>query len=77
MSDYGGAPSHEVAHGSAHEVSPISVPWVVLASVICGIGITLMWQFVTTFNFLYFLGAPLILVGALMFLNERAGLDHA
>ena len=77
MSDYGTAPSHETAHGAAHDVSPISVPWVVFASVVCGVGITLMWQFVTTFNFLYFLGAPLVIAGGLMFFNDRAGLDHA
>jgi hypothetical protein len=73
MSGYGG-PS--VGHGHV-ERSPISVGWVILASVLCGIGLILVWEWLTTFDWVYFPGAALVIIGALMFLNDRAGLDHA
>jgi hypothetical protein len=74
MSEYG-APSEEHAH---HVSSPISVPWVVLASLISAVGLLLLWQAVTTLLWYYFGGGALfVLVSVLMFLNDRAGLDHA
>lgn len=73
MSGYG-APSEPPAH---HAVSPISVPWVVLASVLCGLGLLLVWMWLTTFQWVYFTGIIPVFVGGLMFLNDRAGLDHA
>jgi hypothetical protein len=65
--------------GHPHHVSsPISVPWVIVASLAAAAGLLLLWQAVTTMNPLYFLGGPiLVLIGTLMFLNDRAGLDHA
>jgi hypothetical protein len=63
-------------HGH-HAVSPISVPWVVVASVLCGLGLLLLWMWLTTFQWIWFSGVIPILVGGLMFFNDRAGLDHA
>jgi hypothetical protein len=74
MSEYGG--TSEPHHGHV-ERSPISVPWVIAASVICGIGITGVWWFITTFDFLYFPFAFVVIGGAIMFMSPRAGLDHA
>jgi hypothetical protein len=74
MSEYGTA-TEEHAH---HVSSPISVPWVVGASVISGVGVLSLWQGVTTLGWYYFVGGSLlVLLGILMFLNDRAGLDHA
>jgi lipoprotein signal peptidase len=70
MSEYG------EAHGHV-ERSPISVGWVVLASLVCGAGIFFLWLWLDTFDWLYFPGFVLVIVGAIMFLNDRAGLDHA
>jgi len=71
----------EYAHASEehadHAASPISVPWVVLASVLCALGLVLIWEWLTTFMWIFFLGPFVVLAGAVMFLNHRAGLDHA
>ncbi len=69
MSEYG-------AHSPVAK-SPISVGWVVLAALMCGFGLFLVWLFITTFDWIYFPGAALVILGAIMFLSERAGLDHA
>ncbi|MGI0071958.1 MAG: hypothetical protein ACRECT_07860 [Thermoplasmata archaeon] len=74
MSEYGGA-SEEPA---PHAVSPISVLWVIVASVISAAGLLVLWVAVTDLDWVYFVLGPLVvLVGVLMFLNDRAGLDHA
>jgi hypothetical protein len=73
MSGYGHAPEGHAPHVS----SPISVPWVILASVLVGVGLTLIWMWVTTFSWIFFTGPLLVFVGAVMFLNPRAGWDHA
>jgi hypothetical protein len=73
MSEYAGA---SAPHGQV-ERSPISVGWVILASVICGIGLIGVWWYVTTFDWLYFPSIVLVIGGAMMFLSDRAGLDHA
>jgi hypothetical protein len=67
------------AEGHAHHVSsPISVPWVIAASLIAAAGLLVLWQGATTLDPIYFLGGPvLVLIATLMFLNDRAGLDHA
>lgn len=74
MSEYG--PAHEErAH---HVSSPISVPWVILASLIAAGGLLLLWQGATTLAWYYFVGGSLlVLIGFLMLMNDRAGLDHA
>ncbi|MGA9840663.1 MAG: hypothetical protein WBF81_02070 [Thermoplasmata archaeon] len=73
MAEYGGAAKGH----SAHVKSPISVPWIVVASVLCGVGITLVWWWLETFQWVFFSGVLVTFVGAMMFLNDRAGLDHA
>jgi hypothetical protein len=73
MSEFG---EHGSVHGHVAR-SPISVGWVVLASLLCGAGIFLVWYWLFTFNWAFFPGFILVIVGAIMFLNPRAGLDHA
>jgi hypothetical protein len=73
MAEYASSPAGE-AH---HAVSPISVPWVVLASLVCGVGIFLVWFWLETFNWIFFPGIVAVIVGAMMFMSDRAGLDHA
>lgn len=73
MSDYANPHAAE-AH---HAASPISIGWVVLASVICGIGVLLTWAWLYTFDWLFFPGIALTIIGTMMFFSERAGLDHA
>ncbi|MCI4365496.1 MAG: hypothetical protein L3K10_05490 [Thermoplasmata archaeon] len=74
MSGYGTPPA-AVSHG--HVSSPISVPWVVLSAVLVGVGLFFVWWWVTTFDWLYFLGVAPCVLGGLMLFSRRAGLDSA
>ena len=73
MSEYAVAPEDHAHHVS----SPISVPWVVLASVLCGVGLLSVWEWLTTFAWVYFAGPLLVLAGFLLLFSDRAGLDRA
>ena len=73
MSDYGSASG---GHGHVQK-SPISVAWVVLAAVLGGLGIFLVFEWLYTFDWVFFPGIALVIGSTLMFLNSRAGLDHA
>jgi membrane-bound ClpP family serine protease len=74
MSSYGAARGRPAP---AHERSPISVGWVILAAVLIGIGLTLLAYFFLTFNLLYFVGIAPCVIGGLMLFDRRAGLDSA
>jgi|HubBroStandDraft_1064217.scaffolds.fasta_scaffold251542_2 hypothetical protein len=71
---------------SAHAVSasshtatkvPISIPFVVLAAFLVGIGVLGMVYFLITFDLLYLFGALATTVGGLMLFHPLAGADHA
>lgn len=69
--------THAEEHGR-HVVSPISVTWVVLASLVCAVGIFLLFWGGFMESWPFFVIGPLsVLVGFLMLLHPRAGLDHA
>jgi hypothetical protein len=68
-SGHGGAP--------AHVKSPISVPWVIAASLLIGVGLFFDWYWLYTFNLEYTFGIALVVVGGFMLFSKRAGLDHA
>ena len=65
-----GSPAHHVS-------SPISVAWVIAAALISGAGLVVIWMWLETFSWTVSWGPFLVLVGMLMFLSDRAGLDHA
>ncbi|MGD0256505.1 MAG: hypothetical protein ABSB90_01305 [Thermoplasmata archaeon] len=74
MSGYGerhSTPPHR------HVSSPISVPWVVAAALLIGLGLTLLAYVLVTFDLLYFLGIVPCVVGGLMLFSRRAGVDSA
>ncbi|MGA8543106.1 MAG: hypothetical protein WB947_06185 [Thermoplasmata archaeon] len=74
MSEYG----HSSEEHAPHVSSPISVPWVVAAALISATGILSLWWGAEQIDWPYFvIGTLLVLVAVLMFLNDRAGLDHA
>ncbi|HTZ61676.1 MAG TPA: hypothetical protein VMC82_03425 [Thermoplasmata archaeon] len=67
---------HGVAHG--HGVaSPISVLWVVAASLIGAAGLFVIFWWLYNFNLEFAWGPFLVLLSVLMFLDRRAGWDHA
>ena len=57
--------------------SPISVPWVILSAILCGVGIMAMMYWLVTSEWIFFAGVIPCLIGALMFLDPRAGANHA
>lgn len=56
---------------------PQSIAWVVGAALLMGAGLFLISTWIITFDFVYFVGFGVLLVGALMILSPRMGADHA
>lgn len=70
----------EYSHGHAHEpvvASPISVPFVILASLLIGGGIFSLDYWLITQNWLWFLGWAPLLAGGLMLFSPKAGVNRA
>ena len=74
MSGYSGAHSAP-PHGRVR--SPISVPWVILAALLMGLGVFMMAYFLVTFSWIYFLGIAPCVAGGLMLFSRQAGVDSA
>jgi len=74
MSEYGDAHSRGA---KSHVRSPISVAWVVLASVLIGVGLAVLFYWLYTFDLRYTFGIAFVVAGGLMLFDHRAGLDHA
>jgi hypothetical protein len=74
MSGYGVAHPPR-AHSSVK--SPISVPWVILSAALIGLGLWLDAYWLLTFNWLFFTGFPICVLGGLMLFSRRAGYDTA
>ncbi len=64
-------PSHVASAGS------ISVPWVILAAVLFGIGWFLTALWLLYFQWIYFSGLGFLVVSGVMLFSQRAGIDHA
>jgi hypothetical protein len=75
---YSGHAGSTVPHHAKHDApNTISIPFVLLASVLMGIGLLLTLVWLITFNWLLFPGVGLVVIGALMTLSPRMGSDHA
>lgn len=64
------------AHGAA-ATGRISIPWVLLAAVLSGLGLFLVTFWLLTGDWVYFVGIPIVIVGCLMFFSPRMGIEHA
>lgn len=73
MSEYAGGESTE----HAVERVPISVPFVVLSAVLCGLGILSLSYWLITFSWVLLAGVIPLALGAYMFFSPLAGWDHA
>jgi hypothetical protein len=72
--------AHSVPSAGGHPSSTageISIPWIVLSALLCGVGLFALAYWFLTENWLYFAGLVPVIVGALMFLSPRMGPDHA
>jgi len=70
---------YHVAEGkrSESEAGSLSIPFLVLAAVLCGAGIFGMAYWLVTQNWLYFASVIPVIVGALMLFTRGTGPDHA
>ncbi|MCI4331886.1 MAG: hypothetical protein L3K19_08615 [Thermoplasmata archaeon] len=71
--------AHSAAGAASHgsSVSTISVPWVIAAALLIGVGLFIISYFMVTFQFVYLGGIALVVGGGFMLFDERAGPDHA
>ena len=63
--------------GPAAAVSSLSLPFLVLAAVFCGVGIFGMALFLVTFSWLYFASLIPLVLGAYMLFTRGTGPDRA
>ncbi|MCI4340489.1 MAG: hypothetical protein L3J73_04405 [Thermoplasmata archaeon] len=66
-----GAPTHSPSKND------LSIPFVVLAAFLIGVGILALVYWIVTFDWLYFGGIVPSLTGALMLFHPKAGADRA
>ncbi len=55
----------------------VSVPFVLAAAIVCGVGLVLLFLWIVTFTWPYLSGIGLLILGVAMLMNRRAGLDRA
>ena len=75
MSDF--APAHGESGHATRKTSASVVGWIILASVLCGVGLFLLAYFVTFFAWWSFSGAALVIVGSLIFFKTWTGPESA
>jgi len=66
-----GSPASSRAHDG------LSVPFLVLAAILIGVGLAGMAYFLVTFQWIYFASVILVVTGGLMLFTPRAGPDRA
>lgn len=66
----------ELDRSSAEHHGSVSVPFILLASVLIGAGLFLLASWVLTFDWIYFSGVVLVAVGFLLLFHPLAGPDH-
>ena len=75
MSDY--AASHDPHEATARRSSSSTVGWIILASILCGIGLFLLAYFLTFFAWWAFSGVAILIAGALIFFRTWTGPESA
>ncbi len=67
--------AHSGSHPSGHQKTPISVPYVAGAALLIGVGLFLIFYWLLTFQWAFFSGIFLLVIGVLLLFDRRAGLD--
>jgi len=73
MSEYPSSDRHE----SSPVVAPLSLPYLVLSAVLCGVGLFGMAMFLVTFKWLFFAALIPLVLGAYMLFTRGTGPDRA
>jgi len=71
------APASNPGHSAQAAPNSISVPFVLLASLLTGVGLMLTLTWLITYDWLFFPGILLVALGAFLMLDPRMGSDHA
>lgn len=74
MASYGHA--HDLDDEDEH-VNHVNYAWVILAAVLCGVGITMTLLWLIQFQWMWFPGVGVATIGFLLLFDRRAGLDRA
>ena len=64
-------------HGAGWPRGTLSIPFVIAAALLIGLGIFLISLWMETFSWAYFSGVGLLAIGGLMLFSPRAGADRA
>lgn len=77
-----GYATHETSSsGSAHSArtgaSTVSLPWLLVAAAIIGVGVMLYTEFMLTFSLIYLPSVLLFLAGGLMLFHPLSGADRS
>lgn len=75
MGDY--APSHDRTTHVARRASASTVGWILLASVLCGVGLFLLAYFLVFFAWWSFSGAVMVVAGVIIFFRTWTGPESA
>ncbi|MCI4364325.1 MAG: hypothetical protein L3K13_08560 [Thermoplasmata archaeon] len=67
---------HDLEREEETHPGSISIPYVIGAALMMGLGLFLIASWVLTFNWIYFPGVALAALGFLMILHPLAGSDH-
>ncbi len=72
------AQSSHPESASPHPPSRASLAgWILLAALLSGLGIYMLWYFITFFDWIYLLGLPVVGVGAVLFFLKVTGPESA
>ncbi|MGI0055417.1 MAG: hypothetical protein ACREBZ_06870 [Thermoplasmata archaeon] len=68
-------------HASPEEHSPPirrgTLGWIILAAILCGIGLLMIWWYITFFELIYLVGVLFVLAGSVIFFHTWSGPDSA
>jgi hypothetical protein len=62
---------------SAHPGGSVSIPLTIAAAVLSGLGLWLIAYWLITFHWIYFVGVPILAVGAYLLFTRVTGPDRA
>ena len=77
MAEVHGTPSLRSGGGSAATAAKVSVPFIVLAAVLCGVGLFGMAYWFVTGDWLWFAALAALIVGAYLLFTRGTGPDRA
>ena len=69
------SPAKEAPH--RHGSRAALAGWILLSSLLCGVGLYMVWYLITFFDWIYLLGLPIVGVGAVLLFLKGTGPESA